>query len=67
MPHAHQSLNMFKSCFTKLILLKYLFTPRARVAKHVCVLYPAIQHIYQEIDNYNLLAPEGLMSGIPSC
>ena len=31
------------------------------------VLYPAIQHIYQEIDNYNLLAPEGLMREIPSC
>ena len=34
-PRSHQSLNMFKSCFDKLVLLNYPFTPWARVTKHV--------------------------------
>lgn len=34
-PCSHQSLNMFKSCFNKLVLLNCPFTSRARLTKHV--------------------------------
>jgi len=34
-PRSHQSLNMFKSCFNKLVLLNCPFTSRARLTKHV--------------------------------